>query len=210
MTFEQDRAEQRHRRILDAALNVFARKGYRDSSVDDIAGASDTSKGGVYFHFPGKQAIFFALVDRAARQLLDRVEGAISRETEPVAKAEVALHVVLSTFGRHRALARLFLIEAFSAGREFHARLMEIHGTFVQVIQRHLDEAVAAGVIEPIDTELAGRIWFGALNEVITHWLLTDHPKPLEDSYALLRPMIFRSVGAELPLDQDRGRAEEK
>jgi AcrR family transcriptional regulator len=199
MTFEQDRAEQRHRRILDAAMKVFSRKGYRDSSVDDIAGASDTSKGGVYFHFPGKQAIFFALMDRAAARLLDRVEGAIARETEPVARAEAALHIVLSTFGRHRALARLFLIEAFSAGREFHARLMEIHGMFIEVIQRHLDEAVAAGAIDPIDTELAGRVWFGALNEVITHWLLTDHPKSLEDSYTLLRPLLFRSVGAELP-----------
>jgi AcrR family transcriptional regulator len=199
MKFEQNRAEERHRRILDAALKVFSRKGYRDSSVDDISDESDTSKGGVYFHFSGKQAIFFALMDRAARMLLDRVEEAIARETEPVAKAEAALHIVLRTFGRHRALARLFLIEAFSAGRDFHARLMEIHELFVDVIKRHLDEAVESGAIEPVNTELAGRVWFGAMNEIITHWLLTDRPKALEDSYSLLRPLIFHSVGAEPP-----------
>jgi AcrR family transcriptional regulator len=205
MTYEQHRAEERHRRILDAALKVFSRKGYRDSSVDDIAGESDTSKGGVYFHFPGKQAIFFALMDRAARQLLARVEEAIERETEPVARAEAALHVVLRTFGKHRALARLFLIEAFSAGREFHARLMEIHETFIGVIKHHLDEALEAGAIAPVDTEMAGRAWFGALNEIITHWLLTGHPKALEDSYTSLRPLLFQSVGAEMP--PERGAA---
>lgn len=199
MVFEQTRAEERHRRILDAALKVFARKGYRDSSVDDIAGESATSKGGVYFHFPGKHAIFFALMDRAARQLLDRVEEAIARETEPVAKAEAAVHVVLRTFGKHRALARLFLIEAHSAGREFYARLMEIHEMFAAVITRHLDEAVVAGAIAPVDTELAGRVWFGAMNEIITYWLLSGHPKSIEESYASLRPLIFHSVGAELP-----------
>ena len=202
MKFEQNRAEERHRRILDAALKVFSHKGYRDSSVDDIAGESATSKGGIYFHFPGKQAIFFALLERAARMLLDRVEEAIARETEPVAKAEAALHVVLRTFGKHRALARLFLVEAYGGGREFHTRLMEFHELFIDVIKRHLDDAVATGAIEPVDTELAGRVWFGAMNEVITHWLLTDHPKRLEDSYALLRPLIFHSVGAEMPADR--------
>jgi AcrR family transcriptional regulator len=202
MKFEQQRAEQRHSRILDAALKVFSRKGYHDSSVDEIADASDTSKGGVYFHFPGKQAIFLALMDRAARRLLDRVEEAIVRESDPVAKAEAGLHVVLRIFGGHRALARLFLIEAFGGGREFHARLMEIHELFIGVIKLHLDDAVVSGAITPVDTELAGRVWFGALNEIITHWLLTDHPRPLEESYTLLRPLIFRSVGAELPLER--------
>jgi len=205
MRFEQPRAEERHRRILDAALKIFSRKGYRESSVDDIAGESDTSKGGVYFHFPGKQAIFFALMDRAARQLLERIEEAIARETEPVARAEAALHVVLKNFGKHRALARLFLIEAYGAGREVHVRLMEIHETFIGVMKRHLDEAVAESVIPSIDTEVAGRVWFGAVNEVITHWLLTDHPKSIEDTYASLRPLIFHSVGAEAPSERTRG-----
>ena len=204
MTYDQQRAEARHQRILDAALKVFSRKGYADASVDDIAGESATSKGGVYFHFPGKQAIFFALMDRAARLLLERVEAAIARETEPVARAEAALGEVLRTFGRHRALARLFLIEAYSAGRESHRHLLAIHELFIAVIKRHLDDAVAAGAIAPVDTEVAGRVWFGAMNEVIVHWLLTGHPKALEDAYASLRPLIFRSVGAPLPPEGDQ------
>jgi AcrR family transcriptional regulator len=208
MKLEQQRAEQRHQRILDAALKIFSRKGYRDSSVDDIAGESATSKGGVYFHFPGKQAIFFALMDRAVTRLLVRVEDAIARETEPVARAEAALHVVLRTFGRHRALARLFLIEAYGAGRESHARLIEIHEMFIAVLRRHLDDALEAGAIDPVDTDLAGRVWFGAINEVITHWLLSADPKPLEESYTALRPLIFRSVGAEVPPPRATGRDE--
>ncbi len=66
---QQTRARDRHRRILDAALRVFSRRGYRDASVDDIADESRTSKGGVYFHFPGKEAIFLALLERTATRL---------------------------------------------------------------------------------------------------------------------------------------------
>ena len=98
---------------------MFSRRGYRETSVDEIAEEAETSKGGVYFHFPGKQMLFRALLDLSAKRLLDRVEEAIARETTPVARADAALLTVLRTFAEHRTLARLFMIEALGAGPEF-------------------------------------------------------------------------------------------
>ncbi len=196
MPHPQARAQNRQRRILDAALQVFSRKGYRDASVDDIAGVSATSKGGVYFHFPNKEAIFLALLNRTTTRLLEKMESALAAHEDPVARADAALLTVIRTFGKHRALARLFMVEALGAGREFHRRMAEIHGEFAAIIQRHLDEAVRAGTIPAIDTEVAARAWFGALNEVITAWALSGRPERLEDAYAALRPLLMRSVGA--------------
>src|SRR5437660_7768995 len=106
MPAEQLRSLQRHERILDAATRVFSTKGYHGALVDEIALEADTSKGGVYFHFPNKQAIFLALLDRLANMLRDRIESAVARENEPIGRAEAALRVVLETFGGHRRLAR--------------------------------------------------------------------------------------------------------
>src|SRR5579884_3110239 len=119
MTGEQQRSQARHQRILDAALDVFARRGYRDAAVDDIAAASETSKGGIYFHFPNKGAIFKALLQRTAHLLLERAEAAIARESDPIARVDAALVTVLRLFAEHRTLARLFLVEALGAGAEF-------------------------------------------------------------------------------------------
>lgn len=199
----QERARDRQRRILDAALSVFTRRGYREASVDEIAEEAQTSKGGVYFHFPGKQTLFRALLDFSARRLRDRVEEAIDRENEPVAKADAALLTVLRAFSEHRSLARLFMVEAFGAGAELQQRLLEVHDEFIAMIRSHLDAAVSAGIIEPVDTLLASRAWFGALNEVILHWLLTEEPEPLEEAYAGLRPLLMRSVGAGEGLSGD-------
>ena len=192
----QERSRERQRRILDAALAVFSRRGYRDTSVDEVAEAAETSKGGVYFHFPGKQVLFRALIDVSAKRLLDRVETAIERETTPVARADAAPLTVLRTFAEHRTMARLFMIEALGAGPEFSSRLLEMHDEFIGVIKKHLDDAVASGVVSAgVNTELASRAWFGALNEVILHWLIKDEPARLEDAYASLRPLLMRSVG---------------
>lgn len=196
MSHPQTRAQNRQRLILDAALQVFSRKGYRDASVDSIAGVSGTSKGGVYFHFPSKEAIFLALLNRTTTRLLDKIGSALAAHQDPVARADAALLTVIRTFGKHRALARLFMVEALGAGREFHRRMAEIHGEFADVIQFHLDDAVRQGIIQPIDTEVAARAWFGALNEVITAWALSGRPERLEDAYGALRPLLMRSVGA--------------
>jgi len=198
MTGEQQRSVARHQRILDAALDVFTGRGYRDTTVDHIAGASQTSKGGVYFHFPTKNAIFDALLRRTAALLMSRVEAAIAQAPDPIAKVDAALLTVLRLFAEHRALARLFLIEAPGAGPEFYAALARIRGDFARLIARHLDDAVAAGAIPPLDTELAGAVWFGALDQVVTRWVLTGHPQQLEDAYPALRTLLLRSIGAPL------------
>jgi len=196
MPVEQERKRHRHDRILDAALQVFTRKGYHDAAMDEIAVESQTSKGGLYFHFPNKSTVFLALLDQTAALLRSRVEGAIASETDPVRKADIAIRVVLHTFGAHRTLARLFLVDAVGAGREFHEHLSDVHASFAGLIQGYLDEAVSAGVIPPLDTAVAGRVWFGALNEVVTTWLLQDAPGSLDEQYPTLRVLLLRSVGA--------------
>ncbi len=195
MTTQQPRARERQHRILDAALRIFSRRGYRDASVDDIAQGSHTSKGGVYFHFPNKESIFLALLDRTTARLLERIETAMAAQEDPIARADAALLTVLRTFANHRALARLFMVEALGAGREFHQRMSEIRSEFAAIIQRQLDDAVRQGIIQPLDTEVAGRAWFGALNEVITNWVFTGQPQRLEDAFQALRPLLMQSVG---------------
>jgi len=195
MSVQQLRAVERYQRILDAALRVFSRRGYHDASVDEIAGKARTSKGGVYFHFPNKEAIFLALLDRAMARLLAKIEQAMASQEDPIARAEAALLAVLRLFAKHRALARLFMVEALGAGREFHRRMAEIRSQFAAIIQNQLEEAIQQGIIQPIDTEIASRAWFGALNEVITTWVFSGRPERLEDAYAALKPLLMQSVG---------------
>jgi TetR/AcrR family transcriptional regulator, fatty acid metabolism regulator protein len=194
---EQVRSQARHQRILDAAARVFSAKGYHGTLVDEIALEAETSKGGVYFHFPNKQAIFLALLDRLAEMLRERIESALAQEADPVARAETALRVVLDTFASHRRLARLFMVEALGAGPEFNARMIHIRAEFAHLIRAHLDDAVAAGAIPPLDTATAASAWFGAVNEVVIHWALAEQPGRLEDAYPTIRALLLRGVQAD-------------
>lgn len=185
----------RRERILDAAFTTFAGRGYRDASMDDIASAAETSKGGVYFHFPTKESIFRELMRTTADKLISKVEREVGAERDPITQAEVAIRTVLTTFAGHRTMARLLFLDVVGAGRVFQSEANELHDRFARLIQGYLDSAVTDGVIPPIDTRVTSIAWFGALNEVVGRWLLADRPTRLEDAYPALRAMLLRSVG---------------
>jgi AcrR family transcriptional regulator len=191
----QERSVRRRERILDAAFTVFSRHGYRQAGVDEVGRQAETSKGGVYFHFPTKEALFLELLRTTADRLVGRVERAMAGTEDPVERADVALRTVLSVFAGHRTMARLFLIDAVGAGDAFRVELQRLHERFSGLIAEQLAAAVEEGSIAPIDTDLAGMAWFGALNEVVMRWLMSDPHGRLEDAYGPLRAILLRSVG---------------
>ncbi|MBI5962856.1 MAG: TetR/AcrR family transcriptional regulator [Chloroflexi bacterium] len=184
-------------RILEAAVTVFASKGYHDTKVDDIVSESKTSKGSFYFYFPSKQDIFLALVDTFADLLEDRLRSRINAETSGMARVDLALRVCLETFGQYRGLAKIAFVQATGLGIVFEEKRRAVNDRFIEIIKTNLDEAVADGSIPPLDTEIAACAWMGALNEIILRWVYTGEPDPVR-SLPALRKLLLLSVGVNL------------
>ncbi len=189
-----DPSQETRSRILEAAAQVFARKGYHDTKVDDIVVTSKTSKGAFYFYFPSKQDIFMALVDTFAEMLEKRLSDRMSLETSGLARVDAALRVCLETFGQYRALAKIALVQATGLGAAFEEKRRAVNERFIAIIRDYLDQAVADGSIPALDTEVAACAWMGALNEIVLRWVYTGEPDP-ERSLPALRTLLLRSVG---------------
>jgi TetR/AcrR family transcriptional regulator, fatty acid metabolism regulator protein len=182
-------------RILDGALDVFARKGYHRAIVDDIVRASGTSKGAVYHHFPNKEAVFVSLVDDFAELLASRLATAVSARQGALAKVDAALTAVLTTFTDNERLARLILLEAVGLGPAYQRKRAEVADRFAALIQRYLDEAVADGSLPAVDTRVATLAWLGAVNEIVVQWLHGTVDDVAATIPALTR-LLLRSIGS--------------
>jgi AcrR family transcriptional regulator len=183
-------------KILQAALEVFAEKGYHRALVDDIVRASRTSKGAVYHHFPNKEALFLALVDQFSARLAEAMAAAIGGAHGALGKVQAALTAGLETFSRHRELARILLLESVSLGPAYQSKRLEVHERFASLIQAYLDDAVAEGSIPPLDTRVATLAWLGAVNEVVIQWLYRGRPDLMTEAVPALTPLLLRSIGA--------------
>lgn len=181
-------------RILEAAVKVFATKGYHDTKVDDIVSESKTSKGSFYFYFPSKQDIFLALVDTFAELLESRLHARIDSETSGMARLDLALHVCLETFGQYRGLAKIAFVQATGLGLAFEEKRRAVNDRFIEIIKNNLNEAVADGSIPALDTEVAACAWMGGLNEIVLRWVYTGQPDPIRTLPAL-RKLLLQSVG---------------
>lgn len=181
-------------RILEAAIQIFSGKGYHETKMEEIAAVSNSSKGAVYFYFPGKQQIFLTLVDEFAHLLEERLLQSIEKEQSGIRQVDAALKAVVETFGQYRSLAKIFLVQAVGLGAIFEEKRMQILNRFASLIKGYLDRAVAEGDIPPLDTEVAALAWTGAINEVVIRWVHTGQPEP-ERALPALRVVLLRSIG---------------
>ena len=184
---------QTRERILEAAESVFADNGYHEALVDEIGQRTSISKGGLYFHFPSKEDLFFAVMDRLADKLVTRAEKAALEAESPLRAAEAAIDEVLSTLSGQKRLARLLIIQGYTMGNAFESKRAEVFDRFACVIGKHLRAAKEAGQIREENTDLASLVWLGAMNEVVVHWLFADGSSP-KDVMSDLKSLLLASV----------------
>lgn len=198
--------ERSRERILEAAETVFADNGYHDALVAEIGRRTSMSKGGLYFHFPSKENLFFAVMDRLADKLVRRAEKAAEKADSPIAAAEAALEAVVTALSTRRRLARLLVTQGYSMGNAFESKRAEIFNRFAGVIRQRLDEAKQAGQVGDLDTDLASRVWLGAVNEIVVHWLFSGGPSPSETAPEL-KKLLVASVTRSGPGPERKHRA---
>jgi AcrR family transcriptional regulator len=184
-------------RILEAAEKLFAEKGFHETAMDEIVQAARVSKGGVYFHFPSKEDLFFALLDKLANALQRDVQQEIARRSGAVNKIQGALEVVLRTLSGKRRLAQILLRQGYGLGPAFERKRLEIYSRFAKLIQENLDQAIAEGSIPPIHTEITAYAWLGAINELVLRWIYTGKPDPLTEALPALSEIFLRGIGIE-------------
>jgi len=129
------------RRILDAAASVFARRGFNEARMDDVAEEAGVSKGGLYLHFPSKDALFDGLVGYL-----------VGMETRRLAAAKLAEGPVtdrLVDFFHGYAMDLLSWARFYPLIMEVYARSYR-HVTVRQVMQKYIDMYVGelAGLIQ--------------------------------------------------------------
>lgn len=103
--------ERRRDGLLAAAARVFARRGYPDADVQEIADACGVAKGTVYLYFPSKEELFLGSVDRAMRRLCERIHAAAEPVADPLDRLAVVVRTYFAHFRDHPDHAELLIIE---------------------------------------------------------------------------------------------------
>jgi len=187
-------AEDKPRQILEAAVRVFAARGYEASRVGDVAKEAGVAYGLVYHYYGSKEAVLQAVFREAWGRLLAAV--AFAEQTGETAPEQLSLvvKIVLRTWRDDPDLVRL-LVREITRNPHIQDELDEIGQAFAsleRIVRRGQDEGTFR---REIDAKMAAWMLYGALEEVLTGWVLGQLPDDPKAIAAAEREVIATLVG---------------
>jgi AcrR family transcriptional regulator len=132
-------AAQRRRQLVAVALELFARSGYRATTMDDIAEAAGVTKPLVYQHFSSKRALYLELVDSIARELSTSVRGAVMRAEGPRQQVEMGFAAYFRLVISREAEFRLLYGRDHSDDKELGRALRNVEDVMAEAIDPLID-----------------------------------------------------------------------
>jgi AcrR family transcriptional regulator len=166
---------------MEAAVRAFARKGYHSCRVGEIAEEAGVAYGLVYHYFGSKQEVLEEIFRDTWRQMLARIrEVAESGEpaTEQVRKVTALL---LRTWRRDPDLVRVLVHEVTRSPEQLKRQIDEI-GHAYEALEQVVRNGQASGEFrDDVDSKVAATVFYGALEEVLTGWVMGQLPDTDED-----------------------------
>lgn len=193
----------RRTQIRDAALRVFARKGYRNTVVEDVARAAGVSKGTIYTYFDRKEELLGAVF----RGLMDEMEGreaAILRsDRPPLEKIRRLLHAFVDMLSsQEEDVARVMLdiwVASVQDPERFGIDFADLYAQYRRLFRELLREAQTRGDVPADVSSAAPAVLIGAIEGVLLQWLLdpegVDFPGAADDIIDLL----YRGIQERAP-----------
>lgn len=166
--------------IIDAAVRVFARNGYYQSRVSDIAREAGIASGTIYLYFRTKDEILVTLFREKMARWVDRARHEIAREPDAIAKLRRLIALHFESLESDPALAEVVQVELRQGHKFFRGASAHEVSAYFGLIASVLEEGIAAGQLRhDLPVRTATRMLFGALDQLATSWVLGTRRVPL-------------------------------
>jgi AcrR family transcriptional regulator len=186
--------EEKRRQILDAAVRVFGRRGFHTSRVGDIAEEAGVAHGLLYHYFSSKDEVLATIFRENWAELLSRLELVETADEPADEKLRGIAKILLRTWRNNPELVTVMVREV---ARTAHVReqVDEIRAGFA-LIERVIDEGQQRSVLRSdVDARLASWIFYGALEEILTGWVMGQLPDGEEEISGAERTVVDIVVG---------------
>ena len=175
----------KRRRILDAAVSVFAQHGFYNAKVSQIAKEAGVADGTIYLYFKNKEDILIQVFIDAMDEILRRQEEALAGVDDPIARLRAFITTHFVAVAESRAMAEVITVELRQSAKFMRNTDMKPFGRYLGMIRRIVDDGVRVGAFAPTcDARLIARAIFGAVDELALEWAMADRNTSLEEAAA--------------------------
>ncbi len=161
----------KHRKIIRAATKVFAKKGFFNARISDIAKEAKVADGTIYLYFNNKVDILLSVFEQEIGKLIDQVVQLLAKEENPIQRLKIFITNHLEEMRKNRYLAEVIHIELRQTSKLIRDYRKNKFCEYLDIIATIIKEGQLAGVFrQDIKPEIAKYILFGSLDEVTGIW----------------------------------------
>ena len=170
-----EESQSKRDQILQAAYQVFSRKGYHRATVDEIIALADTGKGTVYNYFVNKEQLFYTLIQEKSEPFESALADLVQSDQPPLVKVEGAIGLFLRFYTIHADLWRVMMHEMRGFGTEGTSHLKpaqqeKYRDTFrrtITMVETILREGIQQGVLRDCDAAKAALALFSVIISLV-------------------------------------------
>lgn len=181
--------------ILRAAIKTFAGKGFFNSKVADIAKEAGVADGTVYLYFKNKDDILHSIFDRAMEEFIEEGKKELAALDDPKEKLRRIAELHLERLGADRDMAIVFQVELRGSTKFMQEFSAAGFSEYLHIIQQIITEGQKKGTfrkdLKPI---ICAKILYGALDEMVTNWILSSNSYPLAPMAQEVLKVFFGGV----------------
>lgn len=198
LTPEQLRAE-RLQRLLDAALELFAERGYANSPIELICSTARVTTRHFYEQFDGREALLSALFQKIVEDISQEIGSALGDESlDMMERVTHAIRIGNSALLNDPRKARIVCLETVGVSREMEQQRRNVIHGFAGIIRQYSESLAASGLLPKRNYHLPSIAMVGATIELIVEWLTSNSEMSAEE-LAQETVLIYRAmmIGAQ-------------
>ena len=173
----------KHRKIIRAATKVFAKKGFFNARISDIAKEAKVADGTIYLYFNNKFDILLSVFEQEIGKLIDQVTQLLEKGDNPKHRLEIFITNHLEEMKKNRYLAEVIHIELRQTSKLIREYRKNKFSEYLDIISTIIEKGQQEGIFrQDIKPEIAKQILFGSLDEVSRIWHLGNEcPSTIEE-----------------------------
>ncbi len=174
----KERDRNKHDKIIEGAIKVFAKKGFFNAKVSEIAREANVADGTIYLYFKNKDDILISLFEEKVEMILRQMEEELAKGSDSLQKIRIFVeqHLLMSKENKH--LAEVMQIELRQSSKFMRRYVPVKFLEYLDLIGKIIEQGIEEGHLrQDIIPAIAKRAVFGALDEMALYWVLAKKPK---------------------------------
>ncbi len=194
---ERERAARREE-LLATAEALFQEKGYHGTTMAELARAAELPLATIYALIPGKEQIYFTLIEERAAELFSASEAAAAEAAPGLARLLAVVRCGVAYFEAHRAFFQLYISSRsgfeWTVKDDLGERVNRIYNRHLDLLESIVAEAIDRGEVKPLPPQEVAHAVAGLVNAFIFQWIVGRGERPLSEQLPVLEELLLHGV----------------